>query len=96
VGVALTTFIQLALIILSEHELIDNQQFYNFWVDSPISIVYLVIIGLLMIVSVVFSKLLRLNSFLVAFLFIFSFSFVNAMVFIFAKETPSDFRIDLL
>lgn len=70
--------------------------FYNFYVDSPIAIVFYVIMGLLIIGSVVLSKLFRINSFLIAFMFIFAFSFLNGMFFTFAIATVGDMREDLL
>ena len=48
---------------------------------------FYVIIGLLIIGSVVLSKLFRINSFLIALMFIFAFSFLNGMLFTFAIKT---------
>lgn len=60
------------------------------------SIVFYVIMGLLIIGSVVLSRLFRLNSFLLALMFIFGFTFLNGMLFTFAIATVGDMREDLL
>lgn len=60
------------------------------------SIVFYVIMGLLIIGSVVLSKLFRINSFLIAIMFIFGFTFLNGMFFTFAIATVGDMREDLL
>lgn len=77
-------FLQLIIDQLAINEVIDKTVFYNFYIDDAVSIVVFCLCSLIALVSVVLSKITRLNSFLIYFMFLVSWTMVNYMVFTFS------------
>lgn len=68
----------------------------EFYIADAITIVLFVFCGLLAIACVVVSKLTRINSFLLTFFFMLSWTFTNYIVFVYSRVDDADIYEDLV